>query len=267
MNFSFSGGGLKGYAFIGIVRLIQEKKININGLSGSSIGALVCFLIVLGYTAREMEYLALNLDLGFLEDIQVKILFSDYAINSEEKIITLIRFFLKYKGFDPDINFSDLYDKTKIHLAINATNITDYSQKIFDYINTPLVGVYRAVRASISIPFLWSPEVIEDVSYVDGCLSKSMPIDVFEPDENTMGFALFSNSPKSPPEDIGDYFRKIISCLTHRSNVSELEIYQLKGYTVVSIDTYHVSALGMRISDDELRIITLSAYNKVKDIL
>ena len=48
MNVCFSGGGIKGYAFIGVVKYLQEHNVKIKEISGVSIGALISLLVNIG---------------------------------------------------------------------------------------------------------------------------------------------------------------------------------------------------------------------------
>lgn len=254
MNVCFSGGGIKGYAYIGVLRYFEQKNIAIQSVAGSSIGALMAFLITLGYNSRELEHLVLNLDLSLLEDIEIKDLFSEYGINKGINIRTLIRFLLHRKGFSKNITFKELHSKTQRRLVISACNIADYSQKIFDYIQTPDIQVHKALKASMNIPFIWKPEIIDDKMYIDGCFSSNLPMEVF-PVENTIGFYLHTDKQRSTPIAIQDYTKKLITCLLSRSNSLEIDKYVSKGYKLIPVETYHVSAMSFQISEDEIKIL------------
>src|SRR5690554_5364095 len=59
-----SGGGAKGYAHIGALKVIEEAGIKIDYIGGTSIGAIVGALYTSGYTADELEKIMYNLDLS-----------------------------------------------------------------------------------------------------------------------------------------------------------------------------------------------------------
>jgi len=51
---ALAGGGVKGAAHIGLIKALQEEKIEITSMSGTSIGSIVAALYALGYTSEEM---------------------------------------------------------------------------------------------------------------------------------------------------------------------------------------------------------------------
>src|SRR5690606_38594593 len=59
-----SGGGAKGYAHIGALKVIEEAGIKIDYIGGTSIGAIVGALYASGYSADELEEIMYSLDLN-----------------------------------------------------------------------------------------------------------------------------------------------------------------------------------------------------------
>jgi predicted acylesterase/phospholipase RssA len=115
----------------------------------------------------------------------------------------------------------------------------------------------------MNIPFIWEPEEIDGEKYVDGCMAKNIPLDVFDADnQNTVGFSLIGEGNRVFPEDFGSYLKKIITCLLHRSNQLELHTYRMKGYTIVDIPTYHVGAMSMNVDKSSIEILVNNTYNK-----
>jgi NTE family protein len=74
MNVVFSGGGIKGLAYIGVVQYFEENSIQIKNISGTSIGSLISVMLNLGYSSFEMKNIAFNLDINMLENINISLL-------------------------------------------------------------------------------------------------------------------------------------------------------------------------------------------------
>src|SRR5690606_24813821 len=62
----FSGGGAKGYAHIGAIKVIEEAGVKIDYIGGTSIGAIIGALYASGYSADELEKIMYSLDLNAL---------------------------------------------------------------------------------------------------------------------------------------------------------------------------------------------------------
>ena len=61
-----SGGGAKGYAHIGALKVIEEAGVKIDYIGGTSIGAIIGALYASGYSADELEKIMYSLDLNAL---------------------------------------------------------------------------------------------------------------------------------------------------------------------------------------------------------
>ena len=62
IGLSLSGGGAKGFAHIGVLKVLDSMGVKIDYISGTSMGAIVGGLYASGYTANEIEKLVMNTD-------------------------------------------------------------------------------------------------------------------------------------------------------------------------------------------------------------
>jgi NTE family protein len=64
-----SGGGAKGFAHIGVLKALEETGVSVDYIGGTSMGSIVGALYASGYTAAEIEQIALDLDFqNYLEE-------------------------------------------------------------------------------------------------------------------------------------------------------------------------------------------------------
>lgn len=184
-NLVLSGGGLLGISYIGLLKYLEEYNLmsQIKTITGSSAGAIFGTFFAIGYTSSELES-------------QVKgIIFKDYVKINAESLLNFPRnkgfesgnLLMKYikdlianKTNNPDITFSQLYQKYQINLQIGTTNLTHYRFEIFNHINTPDISVSQAIRASIAIPFVFEPIIINGNLYCDGGLIENLPIEYIQ---------------------------------------------------------------------------------------
>lgn len=176
-----SSGGIYGITYVGALDyLIEEKIIDLNNIKnyvGCSVGALILFMIVLGYSIKDINDIIINLNFSKLEtDIKIEEVLENYGINDGSKFVCMIKFFLKKKIKVEDITFNELFLKYNKNFVVIGTNFSKGVEEVFNYINTPDMSIITAIRISISVPLVFSPVLYNGQYYVDGALTNIFPI-------------------------------------------------------------------------------------------
>ena len=161
IGLALGGGGAKGLAHIGVLKFLEETKIGIDYVAGTSIGAIIGALHCLGYNADEIKQIA--------EKIKVKKLldptFPKKGLIKGDKLETYLRKIFENK------KFSDL----KKPMFVVATDIKNFQEVIFNK-----GDLAKAVRASISIPGIFHPVINNKRILVDGGILENLPIKVLK---------------------------------------------------------------------------------------
>ncbi|MFK7779898.1 MAG: patatin-like phospholipase family protein [Candidatus Gracilibacteria bacterium] len=157
-SLALGGGAAIGFSHIGVIRSIEEKKIKINEVSGTSMGAIIAGFFAMGKKSHEMEKFAKSMNYFKLLDFDLK-----NGLLKGNKIYKKL-----YEVFG-DAKIENL----NIKLSIVATNVETGKLKIFK-----TGKIIDAVRASISLPGIFIPHKIGDSIYVDGGILNNLPIDV-----------------------------------------------------------------------------------------
>lgn len=188
---ALSGGGAKGLAHVGVLRVLEENNIKIDCITGTSMGAVVGALYSIGYTPDEIEKLLLNTDWnsyinGELENKKVPL---EQKVNNKKYAATVrydkefnlslpkgignteIIYLRLKKIFAGAEDISD-FDKLPIPLRVVATDLN--SGKAVALGKGDLA---RAVTASIAIPTILEPVEIDGNLYVDGLVSRNLPVE------------------------------------------------------------------------------------------
>lgn len=188
---ALSGGGAKGLAHVGVLRVLEENNIKIDYITGTSMGAVVGALYSIGYTPDEIEKLLLNTDWnsyinGELENKKVPL---EQKVNNKKYAATVrydkefnlslpkgignteIIYLRLKKIFAGAEDISD-FDKLPIPLRVVATDLN--SGKAVALGKGDLA---RAVTASIAIPTILEPVEIDGNLYVDGLVSRNLPVE------------------------------------------------------------------------------------------
>lgn len=151
------GGGTRGFAHLGVVQALKEKKVPIDAISGVSAGAIVGVLIASGMKPLEIMKILVDHKLMDFTTIQ----FPKKGLMSLSKLGKLVDEYIGHK------TFNDL----EIPLWVALSNLNQGKVEYHNHGN-----LMKKVLASASIPILFSPVDIEGTSYVDGGLFDNLPV-------------------------------------------------------------------------------------------
>ena len=199
-NLAFEGGGAKGYAYIGAVRVLEEEGIyphNIRRVTGTSIGSMFAMFASLGVSSEFMEE-RIPADIeslakdgsggplaGFLRAARRK------GMNPGQRLYAFLGEILEEVTGSADITFAQLHERCGRELAIPVTNVTRMMTEFCHIKTTPNMAVRVATRMSMSLPVLLQPVSLQSVYdritgdtsaelYVDGGLLCNNPTHVFD---------------------------------------------------------------------------------------
>lgn len=156
-----SGGGARAYAHIGVLRALEEARVPIDFVGGSSMGAVIAAGPAMGWSLEELEH---RIRKSFVEsDPLSDLAFPMLAMTRAKKVDCLLK---------EAYGELDLADLVKPFFAV-STNLTS------GRIEVHRRGLMRrAMRASIAIPGLLPPIVIDGQVLVDGAVLKNLPTEV-----------------------------------------------------------------------------------------
>ncbi|MCF6294394.1 MAG: patatin-like phospholipase family protein [Flavobacteriaceae bacterium] len=185
-----SGGGAKGLAHIGALKIIDSLEIRIDYVAGTSMGAIIGALYASGYSGKQLD--------SIFEKVNFNDIISDNLPrasktfyerdNSERYAITLP--FEKFKiklpsGLSSGQNSFGLFSKLTLHV----NNIKDFSKLPIPFFciatnvetGKPVVldkgNLAQAISASGAFPSLFQPVIIGDQILIDGGVVNNYPID------------------------------------------------------------------------------------------
>ncbi|MDO9576694.1 MAG: patatin-like phospholipase family protein [Candidatus Cloacimonadales bacterium] len=187
-----SGGGARGLAHIGVLKVIDEMQIPIDCIAGTSSGAVIGGLYAMGYSAVEIE--AIFLKMKWEDIFDEKIDRQDTYVGNKRWKPYANFFFDIEKNFLPklpqaflsgnnliNIFFDQTYDvchirdfdKLAIPFRCSATNILNGEQKIFSS-----GSLHEALRASMSFPSVLQPFKYKGQMLIDGGIINNLPAEI-----------------------------------------------------------------------------------------
>jgi predicted acylesterase/phospholipase RssA len=169
----FSGGNIWGIVYLGILRYlyINDLHINIKDVAGTSFGATFAIMFALKIPVELIEeqfyIFSENEDMKLVSMNNIKNFFSDYGLVSTHKYLVYLKKYIQDTFHKDDLTFIEVSKMFGINLHINALCINTGKNVTFNINNTPNTSILQACAASMSIPFIYKPERIDNKYYID----------------------------------------------------------------------------------------------------
>lgn len=211
MNIVFEGGGIKGLAYIGALRYLEERGIRINCVAGTSVGAIFASLCAVGYTSIELQDLVTELDPNYLWPKSKNIIESAYVTIKKKAVYSMDTLEKYLNDLYKDKNktmFKDVMIGNNCKLKVIATSINFKKMVVIPddlmkyNINPNDFSIAKAVCMSSALPLIYQPYKIGKHMFLDGGLFSNFPIWLFDGYENVLGFRL--NKKKKTKKIIND---------------------------------------------------------------
>ena len=158
IGLALGGGAAKGFAHIGVIKMLEANGIRIDTVSGTSAGSVVGALYSSGMDAFQMQKTAFGLDETQIRDVS---LFSGGLVKGQ-----------KLQDYVNQLVGNRPIERLKKPFAAVSTQLETGERTVFVRGNTG-----QAVRASSSIPGVFEPVVIGTKHYVDGGVVSPVPVD------------------------------------------------------------------------------------------
>jgi NTE family protein len=253
-----SGGGARGCAHIGVIKVLEQHGFRITSIAGTSMGALVGGIYAAGYLPQFEEWM-LSID------IKEVLKLTDFVI-SKKGFIKGKKVIGKIKEIVPTRSIENL----NIPFCAVATNILDDVETVFTE-----GDLFEAIRASISIPTVFQPHQIGDKLYVDGGILNPVPVDRVKRSGNDLLVVSDVNSPvpyvkkadelsgfaeKDHTEHMNQLQSKLGHLIPDKKNLDP-GLIDLS-YRSISLMTRRISELTLRqCSPDILISVSMDSFN------
>jgi NTE family protein len=152
------GGAARGFAHIGVLKILESNRIPIHMIVGTSAGSFVGSLYAYGLNAYQIQKLSLDIQRGDIADFTIP----DNGFIKGDLLEVYVNRMIR----------NTTMEKMRIPFYSVATEIPKGKETVFASGNTG-----RAVRASCSIPGVFNPVIIGDRMYVDGGVVSPVPVD------------------------------------------------------------------------------------------
>lgn len=207
IGLTLSGGGAKGYAQIGILQAIDSAGLQIDYLTGTSIGSIMGAMYATGYSGNQIDSIAKGLDWSVLMSGKPK--YTDVGLDEKDEF-GKYSLELPFDGLEMKLG-TGLIESEEVWLQFSEIFFHVYDQPDFSKFNIPFkcIGtnlsngdaivftsgdLVKALRSSMSLPSIFEAVDYDTAQVVDGGIVRNFPVsDVIEMGADyVIGVNLFS---------------------------------------------------------------------------
>lgn len=224
-----SGGAFKAASIIGVIKYLEERHLikNLQRFIGTSAGAVICFLLAMGYTSSEIKAFLIKvinndtINQFHIEDICN--IFDTFGIDTGEKLELIFQKALYEKTYRNDISFIEFGKMFGKDLIVCVSNLTKEQSEFWSIDTCPYRSVILALKVSCSIPVIFPPIKVDDMMYVDGGVFNNFPISFFDNKQfkDLIGVNIKTNSYKKHDTFL-NYICFLIYAIIEKSNIKPL---------------------------------------------
>nr|WP_235889601.1 patatin-like phospholipase family protein [Flavobacterium restrictum] len=185
-----SGGGAKGFAHIGVLKVLEEAGIKIDYIGGTSMGAVVGGLYASGYNATQIDSIFKTTNFDELINDFIPRASKNFYEKRNDELYALILPFNKFKIGIPEALSKGMYNYNLLtRITRNVRGIKDFNQlpTPFLCIGTDIEtgkqvvlnkgNLAQSMLASAAFPTLFSPVEIDGKLLVDGGVANNYPVE------------------------------------------------------------------------------------------
>jgi NTE family protein len=207
------GGAARGFAHVGVIRVLEQEKIPIHMIVGTSVGSLIGALYASDPNSFNLEWLSFTIEKEDIFDYSV--LSAKMGPVSGERLEKFVQTKVRAKTIE----------QMKIPFYAVTTDLNAGNTWVFDK-----GSVAKAVRASSSIPGIFQPLEYLGRTYVDGGVTNNLPVDVARAKGADIIIAVNISKNVQNPQitTLIDVIMQSISIMGR-----ELVIYKSRGYDVL----------------------------------
>jgi len=279
------GGGARGIAHIGVIRLLEELRIPVDYVAGTSMGALVGGMYATGLTADELETVVTGIDWQDIfadgttraerpyrrkRDDDLSLFGPKFGVGKDSQLLPQgaisgqkIRFLFE-KVTSQRVPTDDFDELPIPYRAVAADVVTGDAVVIGDG------DMSTAMRASMSIPGLFRPIERGDALLVDGGISKNLPVDVVQGMGADVIIAVDVGTPLSPREDLKNFVGitgQLSSILIQRNTTEQKQLLTARDVLIVPALGDEITSADFDKATDEAIPIGYAAAEAVRDRL
>ena len=265
----FSGGGQRGFAYVGALRELRKRGLDtsdLKGVAGTSIGALIATLLTAGYNSEELAIEVLTIPLEQLLNLNITSFFFQFGLDNGNLFTTYIDSLLQRKTGVPSITFAQLEAFSHKRLVVVTHDLHDDKPVYVSAATHPDLPVVRGLFMSMCVPLLFTPQHLAGHLVVDGGCVENFPMALFPP-ECTLGFRLHWTRP-AQLDTVQAYFGRLAYCALNRAdNAQWQEMNPLYRQNTINLEVEDVNTLHWDLTIQQKHLLFACGTEAVRTAL
>lgn len=275
----FSGGGIKAFAFIGALQILEQRDFQFKRVAGTSAGAIVAGFIAAGFSINEIEKM--------LDELDVKSLLDPPKLTKTIPFLKWLNLYKRlglYKGnalekwFYKKLATKDVFtfdDLPRGSLKIVVSDLTNGRIIVipddlgFYGLNWKTFSVAKALRMSCGIPFFFEPVKLKDKKgdciFVDGGVLSNFPLWIFDngnKERPLLGLKLSRPREDMAPQQIKNglnLFEALFTTMKNAHDERYISRKHEKNIIFIPVEDYNATQFDL---DDETKEILMDIGRK-----
>lgn len=275
-----SGGGARGVAHVGVIKVLDEMRIPVDYITGTSMGAIVGSLYASGMSAKEVEQTILNADwtmwlsdrpsradrpyrrkaddFGFLVDFEVGVRHDGLIL--PRGIVQGQNFTMDLRRWLLPVATVDDFNRLPIPFRAVATNLVSGREVVLDSGDLP-----TAVRASMSLPAILKPVRLDGQILVDGGVANNLPVGIAKEMGAEVLIVVDAGYPLLQEEQLDSVLAvtsQMTTIMVHRRAEQEKQLMTTHDVLItpdldlMSSQAFDQSSQAMRLGEEKARQVT-----------
>nr|WRK65137.1 patatin like phospholipase [Marseillevirus futianmevirus] len=243
---SLSGGGINGIATLGALEYFSRifELEGVTKFCGTSIGAIICLLLICGYKPREILEKLLR-EGEICSPLPKLSFFTNYGLNDsfplEKKLGELVE---QKFGYIPTL--SELFSATQKEFVCVCANLSAMRIEYFSRVTKPNTPCVEAVLLSCNAPGVFKKREYAGNTYADGGIFDNYPLSVFDDGKTKiLGINIGSSGFSTEVNNFFDYMHRLMSFAAVQN--SEKTFGPLVINIKLKVDEF---AFNLSVSDD-----------------
>lgn len=247
-DLAFSGGGVKGISFFGVIWEMEKYGYltNLKRVSGTSIGAFVAAIVALKIPISEVIDTMFEFNLNNVkQEYSILNIGKNMSFLDGNTLYELVTILLKIVNAE-HITLKEAYSRTRIELIITVTNLNQETVKYLNYKTDPNLKLKKALMMSTALPGVFPRILYNDQEYCDGAVIDNFPTSMLS--KNAWGIKTVKSGTDLPKGPLTN-FQYISKLLTIRYENSKHNTVHIDNIINIVIDD--ISTTNFELDDDD----------------
>lgn len=266
-----SGGGVKGISILGALHYLSNETKYLNCIqtySGTSIGAVICILLSVGYTPLEifskLHFIENILETNISAILQIH---ERFGLASNESFIDIILNLVQAK-FPQMWTLGELYQLTQKTVYVCVVNLSREEVMYISHLTHPDMPIHLVLRMSCNLPGIFTKITWNDELYVDGGVVDNLPLQPVDVEGNVILSLRLNRDAVKKADDIGfiEYFYRIASLGSrfYQTTMINSIHHELHHFTLTNKDC---NVVGLHMTLEEKRVLFDEGYEQLNYLI